>query len=254
MTANYEKPQPGNPHQLTIKQHCLPRRSIERFANDKGLVNIRLIGPGKTLWLKPDDKNFCALRTWNQKAESGFMREVEDAYQSLADKIVNGSIVRRFKPHETQVITDMYVLWQCRWHWNKNTIDDQRMTGSSALKVLGVTQEYSKDDQEVLEKEGVTVIRPDLSIAARDLVGPNIYRNFRHAREQMSECRWGILTSRHSDFIVPDNASRSAFLPVTPNICLDATPGYRYASEHMVRLVNQRSKQTSDKYYFGRLL
>ena len=37
-----KKPQKGNPHELTVKQHCFPRRSIERFANKDGIVNVWL--------------------------------------------------------------------------------------------------------------------------------------------------------------------------------------------------------------------
>ena len=85
------------------------------------------------MFLKSDDNNFCALRTWNQKAESGFMKGVEDAYQNLADQIASGQIVRRLKRDETQVITDMYVLWHCRWHWNKNPIGDQALRGVLGL-------------------------------------------------------------------------------------------------------------------------
>ena len=177
------------------------------------------------------------------------MKEVEDAYQTLADQIASGGIVRRFRSDEVQVITDMYVLWHCRWHWNKSPVNDQKLNG-----VLGVSREYTRDEQEFLEKSGIIVIRPDLTIAGRDLTAFQIERNFDEARSAMQGVHWGILKSLHVDFIVPDNASNSVFLPVTPSICLDSTKGYRFANEHKVRVINERSRRTSARYYFGRSL
>ena len=70
----------------------------------------------------------------------------------------------------------------------------------------------------------------------------------------MQDCRWGILRSQDADFIVPDNASGRVVLPVTPRICLDAGEGYRFANACTVRRINERSRQTSERYYFGRSL
>ncbi len=248
MTKKYEKTQPRNPHQLTIKQHCFPRKSIARFANDGGLVHVHLVGPAKTVSLKPDDANFCALRVWDQRAESGFMKDVEGAYQDLADKIADGKVVRRLRQTEKQAITDMYVLWHCRWHWNKSPVEDQK------LNALDVLHNYSKNEQELLEKEHITVIKPDRTISGRHFTGGTIFRNFNAARKNMRNCSWGILVSRSAGFIVPDNASNRFILPVTPSICLDNGEGYRLADKHTVTKMNEISKKTSEKYYFGRSL
>jgi len=48
----YKKPQKGNPHQLTVKQHCFPARSIARFADSEGCVEVKLIKQDKKLKLK----------------------------------------------------------------------------------------------------------------------------------------------------------------------------------------------------------
>lgn len=249
MAKRYEKTQQNNPHQLTIKQHCFPKKSIERFANDNGLVQTRLKYVGKTVSLKPDDNNFCALRTWDQRAETGFMKEIEDAYQDLADKISEGTIVRRLTRDEKDIITDMYILWNCRWHWNKSPVENQEIEGA-----LGVSREFSRDEEELLEKEGITIIRPNLSIRGRHFTGGKIQQNLFNVRKCMRGCNWGILKSRGAEFIVPDNASDRIFLPVTPSICLDNGEGYRMASERNVGLMNKLSKSTSERFYFGRSL
>lgn len=246
MTRNYERTQRNNPHQLTIRQHCFPQKSIERFANREGRVHVYLIEHNKTVPLKPKDDNFCAFRTWDQRAEDGFMREIEDKYQGLADKIAEGKIHRRLTPEEENVVTDMYLLWNLRWYRNKYPIEDQEIKGAS-----GVTHEYSTDDQELLEKKGFCVIRPDLSISGRHLTGSQIQMNIFKERKRIG---WGILKSWGAEFIVPDNAGGREILPVTPNICLINRVGFQCASENQVAEMNDLAKEASEKLYFARSL
>ena len=249
MTTNYERTQRNNPHQLTVKQHCFPKKSIERFTNKDGVVHVRLIEQDKTVLLKPDDYNFCARRTWDERAETGYMREIEDRYQELADKIAASKIVRRLKSNEKNVVTEMYILWNCRWHWNKTPVEDQKIKGA-----LGVTHEYSKDEQERLEKEGIATIKSDLTISGRNLTGIAIQQNIFDYRKHKRSCSWGILKSLGAEFVVPDNAAHRIVLPVTPNICLINGEGYRLASEHEVAEMNDLAKRDSEKYYFARSL
>ena len=246
MAKTYERTQQFNPHQLTIKQHCFPKKSIERFANENGLVHVRLINYARTVYLKPDDDNFCAFRTWDQHAETGFMRDIENRYQDLADKIADGKIVRRLNPKEKGIVTDMYLLWNCRWHWKKYPVNDQIIKGA-----LGVSHEYLTDDQEFLEKKGITTIKPNLSISGRPLTGMKILRNISNLRKHMRGCSWGILNSRGAEFVVPDNATNKIMLPVTPSVCLINGEGYQFASEYKVVAMNENAKRNSEQYYFA---
>ena len=134
-----KKPQKGNPHELTVKQHCFPRRSIERFVNDDGIVHVWLIEQGKSIRVLPKDQLFCARWVWDQRAEAGFMREVEDAYQELADGIEEGRIVRRLRVDENRVVTEMYSLWRARSKWRRTPLPDEPLkdvirTGARILK------------------------------------------------------------------------------------------------------------------------
>ncbi len=84
----YEKPQRGNPHRLTIKQHTFPAASIARLANGEGIVSVYHIRSGKVLRLPPADQLFCARRNWDQRAEEGHMKEIEDKFQAMAECII----------------------------------------------------------------------------------------------------------------------------------------------------------------------
>ena len=157
-----KNPQKGNPHGLTVKQHCFPRRSIERFANPEGIVNVWLNDQAKSIPVRPEDRIFCAHWVWDQRAESGFMREVEGAYQALAEEIAQGRVVRRLRPEENDVVTEMYSLWWIRSKWRFRPLDDQPLKG-----VIGLQHEFSRDERERLEKSGVSVVRPDLKLEGR---------------------------------------------------------------------------------------
>ena len=166
-------PRRGNPHGLTVKQHCFPRRSIERFVNQDGVVHVRLIAQRKSIRARPGDHLFCAHRVWDQHAESGFMRQVEDAFQALADDIEQGRVVRRLRSHENRIVTDMYVLWWIRSKWRGTPLPDQPLKGA-----IGLAHEYSQDERDLWEKQGVATVRLDLRIEGRHIAGAVILQHF----------------------------------------------------------------------------
>jgi hypothetical protein len=242
---NYEKPQKGNPHQLTVNQHCFPSSCIERFANADGKVQLVQLPANEKILAKPDAKIFCAKRAWDQHAEHVFMKEIEDKYKSLAKEIIqNNTLV--LDVNRQKVITDMFALWNIRYHWKGQPIPDQKIEGA-----LGVAAEYTKDQQELLEKNGITAIRPDLTIPGRNLTGISIQRNVYAVREQMSDAHWGILKSRSGQFLVPDQSSNSRTLPLTPYLCLFSQSENEEINDTEVAKINLLSIASAREYYFA---
>src|ERR1700730_17538642 len=92
--VDFEKPRKGNPNRLTIKQHVLPAASIARFADAKGGVWVHDLIRGKRRVTHRNDVIFCAQRAWDQRSESGFMKRIEDAFQSLAEMIIAGIVAK----------------------------------------------------------------------------------------------------------------------------------------------------------------
>jgi hypothetical protein len=147
----YEKPQKRNPHGLTIRQHVFPVASILRFAQKDGRVSVYLIKQRKEAHLKPSDQIFYAKRTWDQRAESGFMKDIEDRYQELAENVIAGKI-RTITEKEKPIITNMYALWNIRAYRKRRPICDQR------VDIIGVSNDLRKDEQEFLEKHKIGFI------------------------------------------------------------------------------------------------
>ena len=248
----YEKTQKGNPHQLTKLQHCFPRRSIERFCNDTGRVKVHLIEQDKTVSLKPNDPIFCARRAWDQRAETIFMQEIENAYQELANRVEAGALVRRLNATERRVVSDMYALWNLRWYWKRQPLEDQELVG-----VLAPSKDYSLDQREMLEKHHVMSVKADadrVSIPGRHVAGAIIQMDLDRIRDELRRCSWGILKSRVGEFIVPDNSSSRIILPISPTLCFTNREGYGVVSESALQEMNERSRQESEVFYFGRKL
>ena len=241
-----EKPQKGNPHQLTVRQHCFPKRSIDRFACADGLVDTYRVESAKTVRVKSTNPLFCTDWAWDQRAESSFMKEIEDAYQDLADRIADGTVIK-IPSHVHKIVTDMYALWNIRRYWSMKPVEDQRLEG-----IVAVSHQLSVDEQEELEKAGVTGIRPDFTISGRHITGVRIQRNLFQAREDMHSVRWGILKSIQGEFVVPDNSSSRLILPVAPQICLIDREGYGIADECKLIEMNTESIRNSKTHYFAR--
>jgi hypothetical protein len=243
---NYEKPQKGNPHQLTVNQHCFPASCIKRFVGSDGKVELMQLSQFVTIPAKPEAKIFCAKRAWDQKAEHDFMKEIEDKYKALADEVVtNNQLV--LNENQQSIVTDMFALWNIRVHRKHQPIQDQQI-----MNAIGVAVEYTKDDQERLEKNGITAIRPNLKVPGRNLTGISIQMNFFAVRDQMRDAHWGILKSSKGEFIVPDQSPNSRILPLTPTLCFFSQSENDTIDETELAKINALSISGSKEYYFAR--
>ena len=191
---------------------------------------------------------FTARRVWDQQTEYDFMKDIEDQYQKLADKAADGRI-NRLDSEDNQTITDMYALWNIRFHWSQQSIPDQEVKG-----IHDVTRKLSKSNQEYLEKNSVIPIRPDFKISGRHIVGINVFRNLDMVREKMQGTKWGIIETKGVEFIVPDKAPQNTIMPLTPLLCFWPKNEYLAINDYDVARINHISVQDSENYYFARNL
>ena len=249
----YEKTQPGNPHQLTINQHCFPKKSIERFCNKNGVVEVFLIRESKIVSLKPDDAIFCARRVWDQRAESAFMHGIENAYQALVSKLEVEDWSRPLSIEENQIVSDMYSLWHIRCCWKNKYIDDQELLG-----MLPARPAYSQDDREVLEKSNMmtsTDRGARAVLPGRHIAGILVQNDYSRVRNALRGYSWGIVESECGEFIAPDKSSIGLCLPVTPTIYFFGGQDDRcVVTKPELRHMNAVLRLGSEQYYFGRNL
>jgi hypothetical protein len=149
MRRRLERPQKGNPRQLTVKQHVWPFESIRRFSNSQGVVCLCDKRRDKTRLAKPNDPLFCARRVWDQRAETRYMKRIEDAFQALASRVISGSVTH-IDGAQKVVVDAFFALWKVRADW--------RGVQDGVVPLNGITgEDLSQEQEENLEKNGYRV-------------------------------------------------------------------------------------------------
>jgi hypothetical protein len=241
----FERPSSGNPYQLTVNQHIFPARSIERFYGIAGMVQVFNKQTGKMFPSVARNPIFCAQRAWHQKAESGFMLEIESRFQPIAHAIVTGTL-RYVTPFEHDVISRMYALWLCRFARQDNSQPDP------VMKMVRPERELTQVDQEKLEKAGILMVRPDSSVPMRQIIGVRLQLEVEDLAHQLTGGCWGILRADEGEFLVPDNFGSAPIIPLSPKIVLAYGDGNTALDSEGVVRINQLAWICSRRYIFAR--
>jgi hypothetical protein len=240
----YEKPQKGNPHELIVAQHVLPAASIGRFTGSDNCVEVHDLRRGKSRRIGPRADIFCAMRAWTNKEDSGFMKEIEDAFQALTRNIIDGTqSVLGNQDHVT--VNHFYSLWKGRAaHRN---LDAQEM---QAKMVTGVAR--PKDEEEMLEKAGIMFVREGGTLLTRQINGAKLYQRVQwYAQHDLAGIQWGIIRAQDGEFLVPD-VPFHAIIPLTPTLCLVANAPNGTITRQNLADINHGTKSNSHDYYFAR--
>lgn len=238
-----ERTQKGNPHQLTVMQHVFPACSIARFAGADGAVSVKLRKNGKELRLPPRDQIFCADRAWNERAEASYMKEVEDNFQNLANRITDARLPICTEDFGT--VTRFFALWCLRFHAKHNPIPDPTVNGI-------VPEGLSKDSEERLEKQWVGFIRRDQTMPGRSLTGLQIQRDIDRLAARFERSRWGVVQAGDGEFIAPDTFGTLMVVPLSPTICLVSGHEDSVVLRPEVSNLNRRAMQSAGDYFFAR--
>ena len=242
----FERTQRDNPHQLTIDQHVFPVRSIERFADKDGTVYVCLKSRNTSFRTLPNNEIFCAKRAWDQQAESGYMKEIENSFQPLADAIIKGDVLE-IGPDETRKINDFWILWHLRAEHRDGALPDAKLNAISGDPSL------DKNQQEQLEKLHIGYIRSDATIPGRNITGFKIQTRLFMERKLLANEKWGITKAREGEFIVPDVfLNRALIIPLAPTCCLISRNDNATVTREVVQKINNLAITYSRDYYFAR--
>ncbi|WP_306589408.1 DUF4238 domain-containing protein [Geothrix sp. 21YS21S-4] len=242
------KPEPtqkGNPHHLVVRQHVFPVASLDRFSNKDGRLHVRLITSKKYLHLESSHSLFCAERAWDERAEKGYMRGIEDEFQDLAREVIfsrQGSL----DENTSLVATRFFALWKCRAHFKKDPLPDVK------LNALGVERELTKDEEECLEKNGYVFARSNLTIAGRQMTGIQIQTHIDRICDHLESYQWMIVRADAGEFIVPDSPPEEPFIPLNPQIALVGNSKLSKISKIALGKINKHLHSSCHRYYLGR--
>ena len=242
-TGKAEKISKGNRDQLTFEQHVFPAASIARFASANGLVKIRRHGSTKILDAPPNHEMFCAKRVWDQRSESGFMKEIEDEFQAFAKQIVCGR--RSLDVFKSQVATRFFALWSARAWARQNRYVDQVIFGVSGSRL-------TKFQQDRIEKQHGIYIRENGLMPGRFIQGSAIKSRIDKICSDLRRHHWGVIISNGAEFMCPDTPGPLAALPLTPKISLYLDHSDCVISREEVSKANRFATHFSKEYVFAR--
>jgi hypothetical protein len=239
----YERPQKGNPRGLAIKQHVFPVASIARFTNSDGRVTLFEGARVQKRTAAPGDLIFCARRAWDHKAETGYMKSIEDAFQAVAEKIITGTLAA-IGEAEKPIVNQFFSLWQMRARF--------RNLKSQEIQANGVAgSRLTKDEEECLEANGYRFMREGGRMPARQINAMQLYiRIYRYVEELLPVAQWGIITPKYGEFIVPD-VPIPLVIPLTPTLALVSPTPNGTITTHNLAEINRAVWGGCQEYAFA---
>jgi|SRR5271166_2450922 len=235
------KNQLGLPRNL----HVLPVKSIARFTNNNGVVSLhdKLRTVERPRPAKPNDLIFCARRAWDKRAETGYMKHIENAFQELAEEIIAGR-VSQISSTQKVTVNHFYALWYMRARYKY--LDSQE---TQARGVAGTKR--TQDQEDSLENEGLLFAREGGRIPTRQINGLQLQFRIRaYADQTLSVAQWGIIRAQEGQFVVPDVPTYTT-IPLTPTLCLiSPAPDGMILKENVADL-NRGTMAQSHEYFFA---
>jgi hypothetical protein len=224
-----ERAQKGNPHQLTRDQHVTPAATLRRFAAADGLIEVHLRDK-RIVRLQVSNQLFCVDRLWDQRAEAGYMKSIEDEFQASVDAVEAG----RYSP---QLSTDHSLItrfWSLlRW---RNHFVDSPMNAEQLNNIGG--ENLSIDQREILERKWASFVDADGKLSSRMFTGLRIQVSIARDEAQFGGKRWGVLRAASPLLILPDRLGPLMAVVVSPRILLAADNENGVLSNAEVRKAN----------------
>lgn len=240
----FEPTRPGNPNQLAIQQHVFPRSAIERFADSSGKVQVQSLRALRPRVRVPTSHIFCGQRVWDQATETYKTRREETAYRLLADAIVAGD-VRSLDTKQDETVSWFMALWNARHLARMGPTGDVTMRGVSADPLL------TREQEENLESNGMIFARGNV-MPSRFLTGVHLRHRMDHEFSLLHGKHWGIVRSIDSEFVVPDNALRHRWVPISPNVGLALGLNDLTFDTVEVGFANHAAVTRAHEYFFAR--
>jgi hypothetical protein len=233
---------------LTINQHVFPRRSLARFGDTRGKVRVCILKTNSVISnVSPGNKGFfCAKRIWDQRAER-YMKQIEDAFQTISDRIEAGSASLNLEDHG--LISRFFALWHLRA--DRKTQPEPDFVPKA---VTGFPKQLQEELGEALEKAGVLFIRHDGTIPGRVMLGMHLQKHIDVLMDtHCSQTKWGIFKACNGEFIVPDYIPlHLQLVPVSPTYCLAAGHDNSALVEAYVSQVNSSLTEVAKEHIVAR--
>lgn len=235
----YEPVRRGNPLQLTVNQHVHSRYAIEKFYDDDNTVEMYLVKTAKRFRTSSKNGLFCALRSWDERSEKGYMAAIETEFNDQID------LLSSHPTRKHHAISKYFLLWQIRHEYHCERLSD------GLLK--GIEGEFlTKTEQEILEKKGIGYVNENAEIPSRQITGTQIQIRLDHQMHDLWNVQWGLVEAKEGEFICADAYQKLLFLPIRPNLAFVGNHSDQCISREQVVNINRQSVSSATRFYFAR--
>ena len=236
---SFEKPQKGNPLKLVIQQHFHTAHCISKFYDTDGKVEVKFVETGRLEKKGKKSNIFCAKRNWDEKAERGFMSEIENSFH----KEINN--IKSFENRNHSAISEYFSLWRIRHQFYKNPMQDITLNGTSGS---GLTTE----EEEIVESKGAIFVRDGGNVPSRFITSIQVVIELDKQRSLVKNLKWGLLEAREGEFIVADCYHDLTVMPISPKLAFCADYKDSIISKADVSEINKQSISKATDYYFAK--
>jgi len=238
----YEKPRKGNPLGFVINQHFHTAYAISKFHNNDGKVEVFMKDTKEIVYCNSRAKKFSTKRNWDERAERGYMAEIESKFHGQIDNLVS------FKNRDHKAISEYFVLWRLRYMFYLDRLLDAPIHGVEG-------EDLTKEQQEKLEIIGCGYVNENGDIPARQLTGGRIQVGVIALMETtFSDMKWGLLKAKKGQFICSDSYQKLCILPVSPKYVFAGNLNDEMLDYNEVGLVNKQSIESATNFYFSKNL
>ncbi|WP_208611576.1 hypothetical protein [Pseudoalteromonas aliena] len=228
-----------NPRQLTIEQHFHTAHSIAKFYCSDNKVEVKLLAEGNVVKRHKRAKIFCTKRTWDQRAETGYMVGIETAFHDEIDNI------KSFENRNHEAISKYCLLWIHRHKYHLTDNSDGKLNGISGS---GLT----KEQEENLESRGAMFVRDGGIIPSRFEAGLQIQMILDRDWHTCSHFKWGLIEATDGEFLCADSYKDLPLIPISPNLAFWAGEADQKISRDKLAEINKLSIEKSSEFYFAR--
>jgi len=237
----YEPTMKKNPRQLTIEQHFHTAHAIAKFYCSDDRVEIKLLSDGETVKRHKRAKIFCTKRKWDQRAERGYMVDIESAFHDEIDNI------KPFDERNHEAISKYCLLWLHRHQYHLEDIDDAQLNGIKG-------SDLNKVQEEILESKGGVFVREGGVVPSRFNSGLQIQMMLDRDWHTCSHFKWGLIEAVDGEFLCSDGYKDLPFIPISPKLAFWAGESDQEISRQQLTEINKISVEKASEFYFSRNL
>jgi len=228
-----------NPMQLTIHQHFHTAHAISLFYDLDGKVEVKDISSNEIVKRHKRAKIFCTKRTWDQRAENGYMVPIEKRFHEEIDNI------KSFQKRNHEAISKYCLLWRLRHKYHLNDQQDVFLNGISGS---GLT----KNEEEILESKHVSFVREGGVVASRFSTGFQMQISLDQDWYDCSHFTWGLIQATEGEFLVADGYGDFAFIPISPKFAFYAGEVDQKIYRNILIELNKETARRAQEFYFAR--